>query len=114
MEFKIPDNCGNSPRMMIVAELCRAWGEGDQDYLDAWLAEDAVWTTHPEVGSADIASLELENVVTHGRVGSCDGIAVRADGSHLHFAHFFRFASTAKTAKVRAITSYLVSMQEED
>ena len=109
MEFQIPENCGNSPRMMIVAELARAWGEDDRPHLDEWLEADATWSVHPQETTLGFKSLALDNVVTHGRVGSCDGLAVRADGSMVHFAHFFVFASTAKTAKVRRVTSYVVS-----
>lgn len=108
MEFEIPENCGNSPRMLIVAELARAWGGEDQSHLDEWLEPDASWDVHPGEVARDFTKLWLENVVTHGRVGSCDGVAVRPDGSRVHFAHFFGFASTAKTARVRRATSYVV------
>ncbi|MGJ9372829.1 hypothetical protein [Nesterenkonia sp. CF4.4] len=108
MEFTIPENCGNSPRMTIVAELARAWGADDQQHLDEWLEADASWDVHPGKETRGFTRLWLENVVTHGRVGSCDGVAVRLDGSRVHFAHFFTFASTVKTARVRSVTSYVV------
>lgn len=113
MEFTIPENCGNSPRMTIVAELARAWGEDDRSHLDEWLEAEASWELHPAAVSGGFTSLWLENVVTHGRVGSCDGVAVRPDGSRVHFAHFFEFASTAKTARVRRVTSYVVGSEDD-
>ena len=108
MDFQIPENCGNSPRMMIVAELARAWGQDDRSQLEEWLDPEASWNTYPGEVAPGFASLRLQNVVTHGRVGSCDGVAVRSDGSRIHFAHFFTFASTAKTARVRSVNSYVV------
>lgn len=111
MEFTIPENCGNSPRMTIVAELARAWGEEDRSHVDEWLEADASWTVYPEEMPRGFERLWLQNVVTHGRVGSCDGVAVRPDGSRVRFAHFFQFASTAKTARVRGATSYVVGSE---
>ncbi|MGJ9425672.1 hypothetical protein ACHABX_07490 [Nesterenkonia halotolerans] len=109
MEFTIPESCGNSPRMQIVAEIARAWGEGDQAHLEQWLLPGAEWHVHPTEPEAEFQRLVLDNVVTHGRLGSCDGVAVGADGSAVRFAHFMVFASTAKTAKIRSITTYVVS-----
>ncbi len=105
----MPASCGNSPRMQIVAEIARAWGEEDQTYLEQWLLPDAEWHVHPGNSETGFQRLVLDNVVTHGRLGSCDGLAVGADGSTMRFAHFLVFASTAKTAKIRSITSYVVT-----
>lgn len=47
MEFTIASSCGNSPRMLIVAEIARAWAEDDRAHLHEWLREDAEWRVYP-------------------------------------------------------------------
>ncbi|MGO1480005.1 MAG: hypothetical protein ACTHWF_02665 [Brachybacterium sp.] len=115
MEIKIPEDCGNSPRMTIVADIAAAWANGEEATVREWLRGDAVWTL---VGSdspaadgyvptpVDADSGEILTVLNHGRLAACDGYVV-SGGERIDFCHMIRFAGTTKTAKVREIRTYL-------
>lgn len=100
MDITLPDGCGNSPRMALVADFVSAWARGEE--LDEWLREDVTWTVHGEAGTGS-ETLTVHSIITHGRLASCDG---QLDGGV--FSHVLRFASTAKTAKIVEIRSYHV------
>ena len=101
MDITLPDGCGNSPRMALVADFVRAWASGED--LDQWLREDATWTVHGVTGTGSAQTLTVHSIITHGRLASCDG-----ELDDLLFSHVLRFASTAKTAKIVEIRSYHV------
>lgn len=119
MEIQLPDGCGNAPRVGIVADFIVSWAKGDRDAVSEWLADGASLTlvgqeegTHAAVERAMSLpfvpeSVEVMSVITHGRLASCDGY-VEADGRRVNFSHVFRFASTAKTAKIAELRSYCV------
>ena len=117
MKFEMPSNCGNSPRMQTVADFARAWGEADTEFFGEWLSGEPSWAVAPgESGTSDVmtnlrgdlAELQILDVVTHGKFGSVDGVAMTEDGERICFAHFLRFTSAAKSGKIAEIRSYLV------
>lgn len=50
MALILPTDCGNSPRMALVAELMAAWAAGEHAPVQEWLAEGSRWAL---VGTAD-------------------------------------------------------------
>lgn len=115
MEMTIPEDCGNSPRMAIVADIAAAWAVGEEATVREWLREDATWLLVGEGGSAPGGIVEppfvaergeILTVLNHGRLASCDGYLVR-DGERVDFCHMIRFAGATKTAKIREIRTYL-------
>ena len=115
MEITIPEDCGNSPRMTIVAEIAAAWAAGEDASVRAWLTQDAQWTL---VGADDppaegyvpppmvADSGEILTVLNHGRLAACDGY-LRRGSERVDFCHVIRFAGTTKTARIREIRTYL-------
>lgn len=121
MKVTTPSDCGNAPRLQIVADLAQHWAAGDTDALEPWLAEDAQWTvigSDPVVGRAAAAQqrppvepqrLDLVSVITHGRLASCDGTL--DDGQRrFAFSHALRFTGATKTAKVAEVRTYLIEL----
>ena len=115
MEMTIPEDCGNSPRMAIVAEIAAAWAAGEEDSVREWLREDVAWTLVGEHAPASdgyvrppltAESGEILTVLNHGRLAACDGYLMR-EGERVDFCHVIRFAGTTKTAKIREIRTYL-------
>ena len=43
MDLRTATDCGNSPRMALVAEVITAWASGDDALVQEWLAVDARW-----------------------------------------------------------------------
>lgn len=112
----IPEDCGNSPRMALVAEIVTAWAGQDDDVVRRWLREDAQWEL---VGGADGAAGEgivpppfpadrgeILTVLNHGRLAACDGYLIRGQ-ERVDFCHVLRFAGAAKTSPIREIRTYL-------
>ena len=119
MEITAPTDCGNAPRIGIVTDFITWWAGGDTEQLSEWLTDEASWTIagqEPAEGAIDlsavvpaftVAHVDIRFVITHGRLASCDG-TVTAGDTRLDFSHALRFASTAKTAKIAEVRSYLV------
>lgn len=119
MEIELPSDCGNAPRIGIVSDFIVHWAAGDTEAVSAWLADDVRWTlvgnsVHDGPEAAREACplflperVELISVITHGRLASCDGYLV-AGAKRMDFSHAIRFSSTAKTAKIAELRSYLI------
>lgn len=117
MQMSIPTDCGNSPRMAIVADLVTAWAAREDGTLRGWLREDATWVL---VGAEDAEAPgdivpppldaergEILTVLNHGRLAACDGYLVRGT-QRVDFCHVIRFAGASKTARIREIRTYLM------
>lgn len=118
MKVQIPDDCGNAPRIGVVADVVSAWARNDTEFLSNWLADDVTWSiigqgtvSGPQaldyfVPDIEAEALILHSVITHGRLASCDG-TIEGD-KRLSFSHAFRFKTTAKTSKIAEIRTYCI------
>lgn len=115
MEMTIPEDCGNSPRMALVAEIVSAWAAREEAAVREWLREDATWLLVGEDAPAPDGLVppplaaergEILTVLNHGRLAACDGY-LEAEGERVDFCHVLRFAGAGKTAKIREIRTYL-------
>lgn len=120
-----PD-CGNSPRKEILRDLVVALAQRDVEHLAAVLDEDVSWTVVGEqtvsgrvaargmaLALPPVDELTFGTFLTHGRGAGVDGVLRLADGGETAFCHVLRFKSTAKTAKVADINSYLIKVSGE-
>lgn len=120
MDIRLPSDCGNAPRIGIVSDFVVGWASGDLDVVAEWLSDDVIWDAvgRETFQGADSAKLmtpsfqpqliEVRSVVTHGRLASCDGY-FESDKERVDFSHALRFASTAKTAKLSELRTYMIS-----
>ncbi|MFC7457103.1 nuclear transport factor 2 family protein [Brachybacterium sp. GCM10030267] len=119
MEMTMPGDCGNSPRMAIVADVAAAWASGDHDAIREWLTDDARWVRvgadGPDASHGGPAIVpppfeaergEILTVVNHGRGAACDGYLIRGE-DRADFCHVLRFAGAARTARIREVRTYL-------
>lgn len=131
MDLIAPSDCGNSPRMALVADIITAWASGDDAKVHEWLADGACWVLVGAQGPGEASSQvdgdaaddrgtvgvivpppfeadrgEILTVLNHGRLAACDGYLVRG-AERVDFCHVIRFAGAAKTATIREIRSYL-------
>lgn len=119
MKIVLPTDCGNAPRIAIVGEFVAKWAKRDAEATTAWLTDDVTWTVAGrETASDDVPTgfacpdstshyLEVNTIITHGRLASCDGF-VDSESGRMHFSHVFKFASTSKVAKIREARTYLI------
>jgi|SRR5690625_4585236 len=118
MKIVLPTDCGNAPRIAIVGEFVTNWAKRDAEVMKAWLTEYVTWTVAGreaanDVVPADFAGpggtpdyLEVNTIITHGRLASCDGF-VDSESVRMYFSHVLKFASTSKAAKIREVRTYL-------
>lgn len=117
-----PD-CGNAPRREVLKDLVVAIATRDSDVVDALIADDVVWTlvggetltgrgavTDWVAAGPEVDELTFGSVLTHGRGASVDGVHRLVDESETGFSHVLRFSSTAKTAKISGVKSYLIDL----
>lgn len=124
MKTVLPTDCGNAPRIAIVGEFVTNWAKRDAEAMAAWLTDDVDWTVAGREAASDEAAsdeaaadfacpsstsdyLEVNTIITHGRLASCDGF-VDSEPGRVHFSHVFRFASTSKAAKIKEARTYLI------
>lgn len=118
MKTVLPTDCGNAPRIAIVGEFVTNWAKRDAEAMAASLTDDVDWTVAGREAASDEAAadfacpsstsdyLEVNTIITHGRLASCDGF-VDSESGRVHFSHVFRFASTSKAAKIKEARTYL-------
>ncbi|MCW4467149.1 hypothetical protein OK351_16830 [Glutamicibacter sp. MNS18] len=117
-----PGGCGNAPRAQIVRDFVVAVQGKDLDHLSQWLSEDVQWDVVgfqklnglSEVldwvrGARDNVELSFNSILTHGREASTDGRVTNIQNISVAFSYIITFASTAKSARISAVRSYLVS-----
>lgn len=111
-------DCGNSPKNTLVERVAVALETGDQAFLGEYLAEGAVWETSDGrmvegdgiVGvaserAATVASVSIDHVISHGKIGSANGTCRDSRGRQAHFCHVVEF-SNVKFTRIRRICSY--------
>ena len=119
----VPDGCGNAPRRVILRDFVVALYSGDFESVSEWLREDTVWDFLDDARLADIEEiraalaatplpreLQIHTIITHGRDASVDGNITFTDGSRTGFSHVIQFAGATKTAKIKAIRTYQVTL----
>lgn len=118
MQIIIPKDCGNSPRMAMIATFVTQWMSGSEPEAESLLATDAIWE---RVGKARIQGadrirvsgvhgvdhLEILSVINHGRTAACEGFMQTA-GMRTDFCHIFQFTGAAKTAKIKSIRTFSI------
>lgn len=117
MDITLPSDCGNSPRLGIVGQFTVNWVNGDVNAIREWLSADATWRLIGTLGAEESAGesgppfaperARITSVITHGRLASCDGY-LEAGERRMDFSHVFRFASTARSAKIVELRSYCI------
>ncbi len=117
------ENCGNSPKMLLLRDFTIACARKDIGFCMEWLTDDIVWEMigdkrregHADVKEAlnrisdyDIQELQLENILTHGKAGAVNGAVVLKDQRVFSFCTVYNFKGHSKDAKLEKMTSYII------
>jgi len=125
MEIQVPDNCGNSPRKLMLQEFNVALASGDVEGVVSHVADDIEWklvgdqqvSGKPAFEKAlqgsnmKVARLKISNIITHGTTAAVDGELELDNGFQLAFCDVYRFTGSGAKAKIKEITAYVVSSQ---
>lgn len=121
MEMIIPKGCDNAPRKQIMIEFTAAVLTGRSNVIKAYAHENIIWhhlKVQKETAGLDalladlnhegekIDSLEIYQVITHGKFASINGVITLSDGSKTDFCDVYTFSSAAKSGKVKEVKSY--------
>lgn len=112
--------CDNAPKRRVVRDYLIASWMQDQAQLTKCLSEEVtIETTNSEshhglealislrsVSPEQISSLEIKQILSHGKYASAHGKVTKHDGSTIHFAEFQTFESHKKDARISHITIY--------
>ncbi|MFQ3839818.1 helix-hairpin-helix domain-containing protein [Staphylococcus pseudoxylosus] len=115
-------SCDNAPKRRTMLTFIIASATVDKKKLSNLVTNDFVWEVpgsfklegfddfykELEDHQVNIASLEVKDNISHGKVGAIHGTQIAQDGSIVYFTDIFKFESNSKDAKVKAITSYII------
>ena len=123
LKIIVQEDCGNSPRKVILRDFVIAMVEKDSQTILASVDENM---TYEQIGKTviqgsdqflsnveahkedEVRELELLTIITHAKTAAVNGKAVNMDGQEYHFATIYRFTGNTKTARIKEITNYLV------
>lgn len=119
-------DCGNAPKKLLLRDFNVAFANSDIEALLENVSDDIRWTmvgsaevvgkeafetTLREMSGPDVVELVLHHIITHGNVGSANGILRFEDGKAYGFCDVYRFSSHAKDAKIKEMSSYVIEIE---
>lgn len=124
LKINVDEDCGNAPKKLLLRDFEIALAQHALAELRQLVAEDIHWNKvgdkvikgadamAAEVGrgKSNATELTLEKIITHGKTGAVNGTLQLEDGSSYAFCNVYTFSSNAKSAKINAITSYVIAL----
>lgn len=118
-------SCGNAPKRLQIKDFIVAMTFVDEPYLNENIVQEIEWSVVGKdliLGSEAfvqqlyaakqmVKEIHMTNVITHGNIGSADGIIV-LDAHSIAFCHVFAFGS-GKSSKVKKLTSYFIPLHNK-
>jgi hypothetical protein len=123
------EDCGNSPKNLFLRDFNVAVARGDFSFVKQHITEDITWHLFEQAGQKEITGSDnvldefthnlvivpdefiIDTIITHGHDGAVNGRIEAKDGNSYVFSDFYRFNS-AKGAKVKTITSYIIKVKK--
>ena len=129
MKIIIPKGCDNAPRKQIIIDFTVAILKQQNEVVEKYADESIVWFQLKENKKIEslsalltilqnenkdiIETLEVYQVITHGKFASINGLISLANGTKVDFCDVYMFSNTARSGKVKEIKSYRVAGQVE-
>ena len=122
MKFIVPDNCDNSPKAQLLITFNEAFMKNDISAILDMVEDGIQWTL---VGDKEIKgkeafekelksmvdfsmnSMEIFNVITHGKAAAVNGLIIGADDKVYEFCDIYTFKS-AGANKIKEIRSFII------
>lgn len=127
VKINVKDDCGNAPKMKFIRDFQIAYAKKDSETILNSLDEKATWDmvghtifdgkeairdALPEMLNGTVTELTMEHIMTHGKVGSANGVMTYKDGTVIAFCDVFEFTNHAKDAVLKKVTSYAVELKK--
>ncbi len=125
-----PEDCGNSPRNLLLRDFNIAAAKGDLSFVERHLAEDVTWCLFEPAGQKTIHGREkvldelknnlviepvefaIETVITHGKHGAVNGTIKATDGKTYVFCDVYTLSGHGKSDAITKMTSYIIENQQ--
>ncbi|UXV47611.1 DNA-binding protein [Staphylococcus aureus] len=115
-------SCNHVPKLQQMIDFIVATAVLDIELLRSLVTTSFIWSVpgHFDIYGPqiliqelsnyykEIASLNIQSIITHSHFGSMHGSQILKNGTVIHFAHFFEFENHKKDAKLSKVTSYIV------
>lgn len=124
MKLIIPKGCDNSPRKQIVIDFTVGMLNQQNEIIKEYADESIIWHQLKENKRIEglssflailqnekkniIESLDIDQVITHGKFASINGVISLADGTKIDFCDVYMFSQAARSGKVKKIKSYWI------
>ena len=119
------DDCGNSPKNLLVESISIALALGDGKSLSGSVTEDirlniigshelqgkeSFNTRLKQVTNDKVTEIVIQHVATHGKAGAVNGTKKLKSGKAYAFCDVYEF-SGVKGTSVQGITSYVIELK---
>lgn len=126
VQIDVQADCGNAPKKEFIRDFEIAFAQNNKELVLDSMDEHIVWEmigeniivgkesmTEELEGMLDdtVATLTIENIMTHGDVGAANGTMLFRDGTEYGFCDIFTFTSHAKDAKIKKLQAYVVEIK---
>jgi len=126
-KIEIKADCGNAPRKVFLADLTRAYADGDVSLLEEYIPDDIILEI---VGSKKVfgkehvlnelsksplwklKQLTVDTIITHGRDAAVSGQIKLFDNAQFSFCDVYKFKGAGGTT-IKEILRFLVKNKSE-
>lgn len=120
----IPQGCNNAPRKQVVIDFTVGIIMKQIEVIKEYADESIVWyqlnegkkvqglcsmrTNLQEEENKAVNSVEIGQVITHGKLASINGVISLDNDIEVQFCDVYTFSSAARSGKVKEIKSYRI------
>lgn len=126
-ELKIicSEDCGNAPKKEIIRDFTIAVARNNVELILDNVTENITWhivgnkryqgkdSYIEALGKLDndkVTELRIDHILTHGKDGSSNGVVTYSNDKKHAFCNVYAFSSSAKHARIKEITSYIIEL----
>lgn len=125
MKISYPDNCGNSPKKILLINIYKAISNYDNIFVLNNLDDEIILNIIGDreiVGKENIittinvfiekglSEIKINDAITHGNTAAVHGSAYFKDDLQIDFCDIYKFKGFSKNAKIKEINSYLINL----
>jgi len=123
----VSEDCGNSPKNLLVEKTSIALARGDSKFLFDRVTDNIQWNVVgrrliegkenltdalEKIRKDKVAEIIIQHVSTHGRAGAVNGTKKLENGKSFAFCDVYEF-SGAKGTSIKGITSYVIGLRSD-
>jgi hypothetical protein len=120
------EDCGNAPKKKLIKDFNIAFANYDIGFIIENISGEVCWNivgeqlviqgkevlaaTLEQMKNKKTIELQITSIITHGNTGAANGIIKYENSKTYAFCNVYIFSSTAKNAKIKEITSYVIEV----